>query len=51
MRTKTKTEKFTFVFDKETSSLLLKLVELTDMSQVKIVTRALQNFANKKGVE
>lgn len=51
MRIKTKTEKYTFTFDKPTVELLARIVDFTEMSQIKIVTRAIEDYAKKKGVE
>jgi predicted transcriptional regulator len=46
-----KIKKYTFTFDIATFELLTKLAEVTDMSKIKIVTRALEDYAKKKGVE
>lgn len=46
-----KIKKYTFTFDLPTFDLLVRLAEVTDMSKIKIVTRALEDYAKKKGVE
>ena len=48
---KTKTEKYHFAFDKATSELFKRIVKETDLSQIMIITRAIQDFAEKKGVK
>lgn len=47
---KTKTEKYSFTFDKATSDLLKKIARETDLSQIIIIQRGIEMFAKEKGV-
>ncbi len=47
---KTKTEKYSFTFDKATSELLKQIVKKTDLSQIIVVQRGIEMFAREKGV-
>jgi len=50
MRIKTRTERYNFTFKKETSELLKKISEKTDMNYTLVVQRALEDYAKKKEV-
>lgn len=50
MKTRTKTEKCTFTFDKETLALFNRIAEITELSKIRIVTNAIKDFAQKKGI-
>lgn len=51
MKIKTKTERYNFIFTKETSDLLRKIADKTDLNFTKIVQRAIEGYAKEKGVE
>jgi len=51
MKIKTKTEKYGFAFNKETSELLKRISKETDLSQVKIVQRGIELFAKERGLK
>ncbi len=51
MYMRTKTEKYHFTLDKETSELFKRIVAATDMSQILVIQRAIEAFAEKKGVK
>ena len=48
---KTKTEKYSFTFDKATSELLKKVAQQTDLSQIIIIQRGIEMMAKEKGVK
>lgn len=48
---KTKLRRYNFVFDEKSAELMDKLVKETDMTFTKIVIRAVEDFAKKKGVK
>ncbi len=45
-----KTKRYNFAFDDRINSLLRQIEEKTDMKLTKIVERAIEDFAKKKGV-
>ena len=48
---KTKTDKHGFTFDKETTELLNRIIQETDMRKSLIVKRGIELFAEKKGIK
>ncbi len=50
IKIKTKTERYNFMFTKETSELLKKIADKTDLNLTKIVQRAIESYAKEKGV-
>ena len=46
-----KTEKYHFTFSKELSELFKRIAKETDLSQIKIIERSIEDFAEKKGVK
>ncbi len=51
MKIRTVTEKYHFTFSKDLSDLFRRIVKETDMSQIRIIERAIRDFAEKKGVK
>ena len=51
MRPKTVTEKYHFTFSKDLSALFKRVVKETDLSQIRVIERAIQDFAEKKGIK
>ncbi len=47
---KKQTERHSFSFSKETSDLLKKVAEKTDLNYTKIMQRGLEMFAKEKGI-
>jgi hypothetical protein len=48
---KIKTDKHGFTFDKETTELLNRIIQETDMRKSLIVKRGIELFAEKKGIK
>jgi len=46
-----KKNRYNFIFDDRISNLLRKIEEKTDMKLTKIVERAIEDYAEKKGVK
>jgi len=51
MRPKIVTEKYHFTFSKTLSELFKRVVKETDLSQIRVIERAIEDFAEKKGVK